>query len=208
VADYHTATGGLLGGPNMGPIHLATALGGQGLRGITSAVAFATILAVVSGLVMATASAASHDLCAKLWRRPMAETEELAVFRGAAAVMGIVAVLLAIAFQRENVALFTAIAFSVAASANVPVLLLTFYWPRLTAAGALAGGLTGLAGSVLLIILGPLVWVKLLGHAQPVFPSEFPALVSLPLAMIAAIVVSLAAPEGRLQPVPVMPEGN
>jgi cation/acetate symporter len=192
--EFMTAEGGVLGGANLASVHLAEALGGEVLMGITSAVAFATLLAVVAGLVMASASAAAHDLFASLRAsRPRSEASELRAFRLSAGGIGLVAVLLAIAFQHENVAFLSALAFAVSASANVPVLLLILYWKRVTVAGALAGGLFGLVSSVTLIILGPSVWVKLLGHAEPVFPSDYPALITMPLALLVAVAVSLAA---------------
>jgi cation/acetate symporter len=185
-------TGMVAGGPNMVAIQLAKALGGPVLMGITSAVAFATILAVVSGLVMATASAASHDIYAVLKRGERDEKRELNVFRLSAVAAGIVAIALAFAFQQQNVAFMTALAMGVAVSANVPVVLLTLYWRGLTVAGALTGGLFGLVTSVALIVIGPAVWVKVLHHAAPIFPADYPALVSAPLAFIVCWLASLA----------------
>ena len=193
------AAGMLKGGPNMASIHLADALGGNVLLGITAAVAFATILAVVAGLVMSIASAASHDLYAVLkGGKAKTEREELTVFRVSAGLMAVVAVLLAFAFQHENIAFMSALAFGVAASANFPVLLLVLYWPRLTTAGALSGGIVGLVTSVTLIVLGPAVWVKLLHHPAPIFPSDYPALLTAPLAFVVAIATSLARPAVRV----------
>ena len=185
-------TGMVAGGPNMVAIQLAKALGGPLLMGVTSAVAFATILAVVSGLVMATASAASHDLYGVLKKGPKTEGKELTVFRLAAVGAGIVAILLAFAFQQQNVAFMTALAMGVAVSANVPVVLLTLYWKGLTTAGALTGGLFGLVTSVGLIIIGPAVWVKVLHHAAPIFPSDYPGLLVMPVAFVVTILVSMA----------------
>lgn len=188
--DLLTADGKLLGGSNMATLHLATLIGGAPLHGLISAVAFATILAVVSGLTIASASAASHDIY-RTWRRgPVSERAELMVFRGSAVGLAALAILLAILFQHENIAFLTSLAFAVAASANFPLLMLVLYWPPLTAAGALWGGITGLAGSVLLILLGPAVWVKLLGNPEPLFPSDYPALVVAPLALLVAVIVS------------------
>jgi cation/acetate symporter len=185
-------TGGMVaGGPNMVAIQLAKALGGPALMGITSAVAFATILAVVSGLVMATASAASHDIYAVL-KGQRDEKRELNVFRLSAVGAGVVAIALAFAFQQQNVAFMTALAMAVAVSANVPVVLLTLYWRGLTVAGALSGGLFGLVTSVVLIVLGPAVWVKVLHHAAAIFPSDYPGLLVMPAAFIVTVAVSLA----------------
>jgi cation/acetate symporter len=183
--------GMVAGGPNMVAIQLAKALGGPILMGITSAVAFATILAVVSGLVMATASAASHDLYAVI-KGQRDEKRELNVFRLAAVAAGVVAIGLAFAFQQQNVAFMTALAMAVAVSANVPVVLLTLYWRGLTIAGALTGGIFGLITSVVLIVLGPAVWVKVLHHAAPIFPSDYPGLLVMPVAFLVTVVVSLA----------------
>ncbi len=189
---------GILGGGNMAVLHLATALGGQPLFGVLSGIAFATILAVVAGLTISAASASSHDLATTLRGRPLADRQEVLVFRLATVAISMTAVLLAILFQHENVAFLAALVFAIAASTNFPVLILALYWKGTTAAGAMAGGFAGLVGSVVLIILGPAVWVKILGHAAPVFPSDYPTLVTVPLAFIVAILVSRAT---RPQPV-------
>jgi cation/acetate symporter len=184
------------GGVNSAAPLLAFYLGGPLLLGFISAVAFATILAVVSGLVMATASAASHDLYGALKRGQRDEKRELNVFRLSAVAAGVVAILLAFAFQQQNVAFMTALAMGVAVSANVPVVLLTLYWRGLTTAGALTGGLFGLVTSVVLIILGPAVWVKVLHHAAPIFPSDYPGLLVMPAAFVVTVAVSFATRSG------------
>jgi cation/acetate symporter len=194
--------GAILGGSNMATLHLARLTGGETLHGIISAVAFATILAVVSGLTIASASAASHDIFRTLARGRASERAELLVFRASAIVLAAVAIGLAILFQHENIAFLTSLAFAVAASANFPLLMLVLYWRPLTASGALWGGVTGLAGSVLLIVAGPAVWVKQMGHAAPLFPSDYPALVVAPLALLVAVLVSKQAPVARLQAEP------
>ena len=99
---------------------------------------------------------------------------------------------MAMVFQKENVAYLVALAMTVAASTNFPVVILSLYWRKLTPAGALLGGLVGLVASVGLIILSPGVWVKVLGHAAPLFPSDYPALVSAPLAFLVCWLASLA----------------
>jgi cation/acetate symporter len=193
AARFHATTGALRGGINMASVHLATPVGGEYATGIFSAVAFSTILAVVAGLTIASASAVSHDVYRVMRDHAGAggERQELRVFRGAAIVVAIVAVMLALLFQHENVASLVALAFAIAASTNFPLLMLVLYWPRLTAAGALTGGLTGLISSVGLIVLGPTVWVNALGHPAALFPSEYPALLTAPLATLAAVVCSL-----------------
>jgi cation/acetate symporter len=189
---FHVAGGALRGGVNMASVHLSTALGGETATGIFSAVAFSTILAVVAGLTIAAASAASHDVYRVIrGDRPPNEREEVRAFRMAAVLVAVVAVLLALVFQHENIAFLSALAFAIAASTNFPLLMLVLYWRRLTAAGALAGGVTGLGVSVGLIVVGPAIWVTVLGHQSPLFPSEFPALVTAPLSAVVAVAVSL-----------------
>ncbi len=191
VPQFHDAQGAILGGPNMITVHLASALGGQALFGIVAAVAFSTILAVVAGLTVTMATAFSHDICAAIGRfTPRSERAELFRFRLAAALSTTLAVALAIAFQRENLAFLVAMAFSVAASTTFPMLVLTLYWRGLTAAGVVAAGVVGLVLSVALIVVGPACWVKTLGFAAPLFPSDYPALVAVPIAFASAWVVS------------------
>ena len=116
------------------------------------------------------------------------QTCALPIYLGVA----LTAVLLAILFQHENVAFLAALVFAIAASTNFPVLVLALYWRGTTATGAMAGGFAGLLASVVLIVLGPAVWVKILGHAAPIFPSDYPSLVTVPLAFAVAILVSRA----------------
>jgi len=194
--------GRLIGGPNMVVVHLSEHLGGAVFYGFISAVAFATILAVVAGLTIAIASAVSHDLYAQTIRKGRAsEVEELAVSRAAVVVTGVVTVLLGFLFEGQNVAVLAAVATSIAAAVNFPVLLLAIYWPRLTTWGAVCGGGVGLAASVAAIVLGPDVWVRTLGHAAPIFPYSYPTLLALPAAFAAAIGVSLLdpTPRGRME---------
>jgi cation/acetate symporter len=188
-AAYHTATGALRGGANMAAIHLANAVGGAPMMGFISAVAFATILAVVSGLALAGASAVSHDLYARAFGIAN-EKREMAVSRAATVALGVLAIVLGLLFRTQNVAYMVGLAFAIAASANFPVLLLAIYWRGLTTAGAVAGGVTGLAAAVLLTVLGPGIWVKVLGYPAPIFPYDPPAIVTVPLAFAVTIAVS------------------
>ena len=189
---YLAAGGGLRGGANMAAIHLAHAVGGDALMGFISAVAFATILAVVSGLTLAGASAISHDLYARTFGGTN-ERRELLVSRVATVVIGILAIALGMAFRTQNVAYMVGLAFAVAASANFPVLFLAMNWRGLTTSGAIAGGVTGLVSAVGLTVIGPAIWVKTLGYAAPIFPYDPPAIVSVPLAFLVAVVVSMAS---------------
>jgi cation/acetate symporter len=183
----------LKGGANMPAVYLAQALGGDLFLGFIAAVAFATILAVVSGLTLAGASAISHDLYANVIAHGRAsEQTEVRVSKAATVALGIVAILLGLAFERQNVAYIVALTFSIAASSNFPILVMAMFWRGLTTRGALAGGYVGLLGSVLLVVLGPTVWGKVLGMGAAVFPIDFPTIITLPAAVIVAWLVSKA----------------
>lgn len=183
-------------GGNMAAPLLAELLGGTPFLGFVAAVAFATILAVVAGLTLAGASTLSHDIFVHVVRGGRAtEWEQMRVARLATVVFGVVAVLLGILFQGQNVAFLVGLAFAIACSANFPALLLSIVWRRFTTAGAVVAIGTGAGLSVLLIVLSPTVWVDVLGNPSPAFPLRNPALVSMPAAFAAGIVVSLSARE-------------
>ncbi|QOP43865.1 cation acetate symporter [Sulfurimonas sediminis] len=175
----------ILGGNNMAAIHLSHAVGGDFFLGFISAVAFATILAVVSGLTLAGASAISHDLYASVYKKGEVDgLKEMKVSKIATVVLGIVAIIMGIAFEKQNIAFVVGLAFAIAASANFPVLLLSMYWKKLTTRGAVIGGTLGLATAVILVILGPIVWVQIFGNAEAIFPYKYPALFSVTVAFI------------------------
>ena len=176
---------GLLGGSNMAAIHLAHAVGGDLFLGFISAVAFATILAVVAGLTLSGASAVSHDLYASVFRKGQVnDKDEMKVSRYATLALGVLAIVLGILFEKQNVAFMVGLAFAIAASANFPILLLSMFWGGLTTRGAVIGGGLGLVSAVTLMVLGPAVWVKTLGHATAIFPYDNPALFSMSLAFV------------------------
>jgi len=176
----------ILGGNNMAAIHLSHAVGGDFFLGFISAVAFATILAVVSGLTLAGASAISHDLYASVFKKgKVDELSEMKVSKIATIGLGIVAIIMGIAFEKQNIAFVVGLAFAIAASANFPVLFLSMYWKKLTTRGAVVGGSLGLATAVLLVLLGPIVWVQILGNAEAIFPYKYPALFSVTVSFIA-----------------------
>lgn len=180
---FKDAAGALIGGNNMAAVHLADAVGGSLFLGFISAVAFATILAVVAGLTLAGASAVSHDLYASVLMKGKAnEQDELRISKMTTLVLGLVAMGLGILFEKQNIAFMVGLAFSIAASCNFPVLFLSMFWSRLTTRGAVYGGWLGLGSAVTLMVLGPTVWVKVLGHAQAIFPYEYPALFSMAIA--------------------------
>ncbi|MDE3737935.1 MULTISPECIES: cation acetate symporter [Pseudomonas] len=183
--------GTLVGGGNMVAMHLAQAVGGNLFLGFLSAVAFATILAVVAGLALAGASAISHDLYATVLKKGRAsERDEMRVSRIATVCLGLVAIGLGLLFEQMNIAFLVGLTFGVAASANFPVLIMAMYWRGLTTRGALWGGFIGLVSALVLVILSPAVWVTVLGHAKAIFPYDHPALFSMPLAFLVIVVVS------------------
>ncbi len=181
----------LIGGGNMVAMHLAKAVGGNMLLGFLAAVAFATILAVVSGLALAGASAISHDLYARVIMKGQAsEATEIRVSKIATICLGAVAIVLGILFEKQNIAFMVGLAFGVAAAANFPVLILSMYWKGLTTKGALWGGYSGLVSAVLFVLFSKSVWVDVLGNAAPLFPYTQPALFAMPIAFLMAFVMS------------------
>ena len=175
-------------------IHLAKAVGGDLFLGFISAVAFATILAVVSGLTLAGASAVSHDLYASVFRRGRVnEEQEIRVSKMATVALGILAIVLGIAFEQQNIAFMVGLAFAIAASANFPIIVLSMFWSKLTTRGALIGGFMGLISATVLVILGPAVWEGVLGNsrASAPFPYDNPAIFSVPLAFIGSWLFSV-----------------
>ncbi|HET6720052.1 MAG TPA: cation acetate symporter [Rhodocyclaceae bacterium] len=190
--------GKLLGGSNMPVMHLAKAVGGDLMLGFLSAVAFATILAVVSGLALAGASAISHDIYARVIKKGTASSvDELRVTRYASIGIGITAIALGILFKDQNIAFLVALNFGIAASVNFPVLILSMYWKGLTTRGALWGGIAGLVSSVGLVILSPAVWVKVFGNAQAIFPYDHPAIISMSAAFLVTWLVSITDRSAR-----------
>ena len=160
-------------------------VGGDIFLGFISAVAFATILAVVAGLTLSGASAVSHDLYATVFKHGNADSaSELRVSRITTLALGVIAVLLGIAFEKQNIAFMVSLAFAVAASANFPVLLLSVLWKDCTTRGAVIGGFMGLVSSVALTVVSPSVWEATLGNpaGSAWFPYTSPALFSMAIA--------------------------
>ena len=184
---------GLKGGGNMAAIHLANAVGGNVFLGFISAVAFATILAVVSGLTLSGASAVSHDLYATVFMKGRADsTQELRVSKITTVCLGVVAVILGIAFEKENVAYMVMLAFAIACSANFPILFMSVLWKDCTTKGAVTGGIVGLVSSVGLTIVSASVWEAVLHFPKgsALFPYSSPALFSMSAAFITIYLVS------------------
>jgi len=188
---YLDSANSLIGGNNMAAIHLSHAVGGGILLGFISAVAFATILAVVSGLTLAGASAISHDLYANAFLKgKQNERNEMFVSKFATVFLGILSIYLGIIFQHQNVAFMVGLAFAIAASANFPLLLLSIYWKKLTTKGAVIGGSLGLLSAITFVILGPVVWVDILGNITPIFPYKYPALFSMSITFLIIWIIS------------------
>jgi cation/acetate symporter len=185
-------------GGNMAAPMLAEAVGGTPFLGFISAVAFATILAVVAGLTLSGAAALSHDLWTHVVRKGNSpEHEQLRVARLASLGLGILAILLGILFKGQNVAFMVGLAFAIAASANFPALLLSMSWKGFTTRGAVASMVTGTLSAVLLIFLSPTVQVDLLGSKEALFPLKNPGIITMPLSFLVGWVVSLVSPESE-----------
>ena len=186
---------GLDKGGNMAAPLLAEAVGGTAFLGFISAVAFATILAVVAGLTLSGAAALSHDLWVHVVKRGRTdEREQLVVARVATVVLAALAIVLGVAFKGQNVAFMVGLAFAIAASANFPALLLSMTWRRMTTAGAVASMVTGAASTIVLIAISPTV-AKDLFHREPLIALKNPGIFTIPLSFLVGIVVSLAKPE-------------
>jgi len=184
---------GLKGGGNMAAIHLANAVGGDLFLGFISAVAFATILAVVAGLTLAGASAVSHDLYATVIKEGKADqAAEMRVSKITTLFLAGLAILLGIAFEKQNVAYMVMLAFAIACSANFPVLLMSVMWKDCTTKGAVVGGFVGLLASAGLTILSPAVYEAVMGNPKgsAPFPYGSPALFSMTAAFLTIWIVS------------------
>ena len=185
--EFLDAKGALKGGGNMAAIHLANAVGGNVFLGFISAVAFATILAVVAGLTLSGASAVSHDIYATVLKKGKVDSAaELKVSRITTVALGILAVTLGIAFEKQNIAFMVSLAFAIAASANFPVLFMAVLWKDCTTKGAVIGGFLGLVSSVALTVVSPSVWEATLGNPKGSawFPYTSPALFSMTIGFV------------------------
>ncbi|MCT8177124.1 cation acetate symporter [Variovorax sp. CY25R-8] len=200
--DFLDAKGVLRGGGNMAAIHLANAVGGNVFLGFISAVAFATILAVVAGLTLSGASAVSHDLYATVIRKGDAgSAAELRVSKITTLALGALAVLLGIVFEKQNIAFMVSLAFAIAASANFPVLFMSVLWKGCTTRGAVVGGFLGLVSSVALTVVSPSVWEATLGYpaGSAPFPYTSPCLFSMSIAFVGIWLFSMLDRSARAQ---------
>ena len=192
-----TVTGVIKGGggsSNMAAVLVAKAVGGNVFYGFISAVAFATILAVVAGLTLSGASAVSHDLYATVIKKGNADSaSELKVSRMTTLALGVVAVILGIAFEKQNIAFMVSLAFAIAASANFPVLFMSVLWKDCTTKGAVIGGFLGLISSVGLTVVSPAVWEAVMGNPKgsALFPYSSPALFSVTIGFVGVWLFSM-----------------
>ncbi|KEZ47611.1 MULTISPECIES: cation acetate symporter [Metabacillus] len=182
---------------NMAAPLLAEAIGGDFLFAFVSAVAFATILAVVAGLVLSAASAFAHDFYSHILRRGEAtEKEQVVAARWASIGVAVLSILLALFAQNMNVAFLVALAFAVAASANLPILVLTIFWRKFNTAGAVTGMLTGLFSSLFLVAISPNVWSPegaAILTGEPLFSLSNPGIVSIPLGFLGAYIGTIVS---------------
>lgn len=187
-------------GGNMAALLLAEATGGTVFLGFIAAVAFATILAVVAGLTLAGATTFAHDLYVNVFAAGRAkEEDEVKVARRATLGLGVLAIILGLAFKGQNVAFMVGLAFAIAASANFPALLLSILWSRFSTVGATLSIATGATLATVLIVLSPTVWVDVLGNAAPLFALKNPAIVSMPAAFLAGWLGSVLAPDAEAE---------
>ncbi|MFC4356207.1 cation acetate symporter [Chryseomicrobium palamuruense] len=180
---------------NMAAPLLAEALGGDLLLSFVSAVAFATILAVVAGLVLSGASAFAHDLYGQIIKKGKAtEKEQMIAARSASIAVAVISIFLALGAQNMNVAFLVSLAFCIAASANLPVIIYTIYWRKFNTTGALTAIVSGLVSALVLVILSPNLWAadgSMLFTGEALFPLTNPALVSVPAGFLGGFIGTL-----------------
>ena len=188
-AEYVDDSGRIAGGANMTSVYLARLVGGEAFFGFISAVAFATILAVVSGILLSASAGVAHDLYARVIRRgKVSDLREMQITKIATVLIGAAAIGLSLLFKDLNVGVISTFVLAIAASVNFPVLVLAMFWSGLTTRGAIAGGVTGLVVVVVLSTLSPTIWVQVLGHETAIFPYAYPTLFS----VLAAFTVTFA----------------
>ena len=197
-AEFFDETGSIVGGGNMIAVHLSRVIGGEFFYGLIAAVALATILAVVAGILLSASAAVAHDLYARVIRKgEISDQAEVFVSRVATVVIGATAIGLSLLFRNMNVGVLALLALAIAASVNFPAIFLALFWKNLTTRGAVAGAATGLIVVVALIVLSPTIWVNVLGNETAIYPYDYPTLFSVAAAFIVTIVVSLADNSAR-----------
>ncbi|MFC3867721.1 cation acetate symporter [Helicobacter equorum] len=189
--DFTDSEGKFTHPNNMAAVLLAQVLGGDVFFGFICAVAFATILAVVAGLAISGAGAISHDLFVNVCKNGVCDQKlEMRVTKGASIGLGILAIILGIGFESQNVAFMVGLAFAIAASVNFPIILLCIYWKNLTTKGVFWGGLIGLVSVLTLVLLSKSVWVQVFKFPEAIFPYEHPAIFTMPLTFLLIFIIS------------------
>ena len=197
-AEYVDESGRIAGGGNMVSIYLSRLVGGEVFYGLISAVAFATILAVVAGILLSASAAVAHDLYARvICKGEISDQSEVFVSRVATVVIGVVAIALSLLFKNMNVGVLALLALAIAASVNFPTIFLALFWSGLTTRGAIAGSTTGLVVVVVLIVVSPTIWVNVLGNETAIYPYDYPTLFSVTAAFAVAFIVSLTDKSDR-----------
>jgi len=197
-AEYVDESGRIAGGGNMVSIYLSRHVGGEVFYGLISAVAFATILAVVAGILLSASAAVAHDLYARVIRKgEISDKSEVFVSRVATVIIGVAAIGMSLLFKNMNVGVLALLALAIAASVNFPTIFLALFWSGLTTRGAIAGSTTGLVVVIVLIILSPTIWVNVLGNETAIYPYDYPTLFSVTAAFVVAIIVSLTDQSDR-----------
>lgn len=191
------------GGANAAAPLLALELGGNIFMALISAVAFATVLAVVAGLAITASASVAHDVYDAVFRDGQSsEAEQVRVSRITVVVLGVISIILGILAMSQNVAFLVSLAFAVAASANLPTILFSLYWKRFNTSGAVASMYTGTFSALILIFLSPAVSgvpsAMFPNHDWSIFPLTSPGIVSIPLAFLVGIVVTLATKPDNL----------
>ena len=183
--DYYLGGTSVVGGSNMVAIHLSKTIGGDVFMGFISAVAFVTIIAVVSGITLSAGATVSHDLCSQVFNQEeMSDHVERWISRTTVVLFGVVGVLGGILLEGQNVAVLATLPLVIGASTNFPLMILAIYWEGLTTRGALYGGYAGLFVAMFLLVLGPNIWVAILGQESPIFPFAYPTVFSLGIALL------------------------
>jgi len=169
---------------------------GEMLFAMISGIAFTTVLATVSGLIMAASGAVAHDLMGNISQRQFSDKTKVLAGRIVAVVVGIIGIILGIFFREMNVSFLVGWAFAVAASANLPSLIMMLFWKKTTAKGIIASILVGIIASVTLIMLSPDMWARYgLDPATAPMPINQPGIISIPLSFAVLVIVSLATTE-------------
>lgn len=189
--QFVDGSGRISGGANMVSVYLSRVVGGEIFFGLIAAVAFATILAVVAGILLSASAAVAHDFYTQVIRKGnISDAEEVRVSRWATVAIGATAIGLSMFFRNMNVGILSTVALAIAASVNFPAIFLSLFWSGLTTRGAVAGGVTGLVTVIVLTILSPVIWINVLGNTNAIFPYAYPTLFSVAAAFGVTILVS------------------